>query len=393
MSRVKLDYPGICNYNRQKTETEVTHMAKRFRMSTALDVDDLLMECIPYAIRLANEKYKFDPPITIYEVDRWGKLNSRADVIFEFFDDPEFYRNQPVIKGAREFVRKLSKMTDVFVSTSIPPKYMGIRAQRIMDEFPEIPSEHIYMGSRKDKLDVDILFDDGMHNVFKSNASYPILMRRPWNQSATGMLAVNNYDEFLKLLEVITTSYTYVEGTGEQPNIVVLVGPSGSGKRKIARALLDKSDRFEMLVSYTTKEPAENEEDWYTHISRDRFFSMLESGGFFESTMYAGHGFGSRKEDVDRILASGKKVLATMDICGAMALKTNYSNVTTIYIKQDRRSLLSSILRKDCSDEDKVNRIIAIDDEKRNRQICDQVVYHTGINETADAILTMLDLK
>ena len=50
------------------------------------------------------------------------------------------------------------------------------------------------MGARKDKLDVDILFDDGMHNILKSNAAYPILMRRPWNQSASGMLAVNNYD-------------------------------------------------------------------------------------------------------------------------------------------------------------------------------------------------------
>ena len=29
-------------------------------MSTALDVDDLLMECIPYAIKLANEKYNFN---------------------------------------------------------------------------------------------------------------------------------------------------------------------------------------------------------------------------------------------------------------------------------------------------------------------------------------------
>lgn len=66
-------------------------MAKRFRMSAALDVDDLLLECIPYALRLANERYHFDPPISIYEVDRWGKLNSRADVIFEFFQDPDFY--------------------------------------------------------------------------------------------------------------------------------------------------------------------------------------------------------------------------------------------------------------------------------------------------------------
>ena len=368
-------------------------MSKRFRMSTALDVDDLLMECIPYAIRLANEKYKFDPPITIYEVDRWGKLNSRADVTFEFFDDPEFYRNQPVIKGAKEFVRKLTKMTDVFVSTSIPPKYMGIRAERIMEEFPEIPPEHIYMGSRKDKLDVDILFDDGMHNVFKSNASYPILMRRPWNQSATGMLAVNNYDEFLKLLEVITTSYTYVEGSEEKPSIVVLVGPSGSGKRKIAKTLLEKSNCFSMLVRYTTKESAaENERDLYTHISRKQFFEMLERGEFFESTMYAGHGFGSRKADVDKLLASGKIVLATMDICGAMALKTNYSNVTTIFIKQHRRELLTSILQKEGCIEDKVTRIIAIDDEKRNKDICDHVVYNTGYDETADSILSLLHL-
>ena len=58
-------------------------MNRHYRMSVALDVDDLLLECIPYAIKLANEKYKFNPPISIHEVNRWGKLGSRADVIFE----------------------------------------------------------------------------------------------------------------------------------------------------------------------------------------------------------------------------------------------------------------------------------------------------------------------
>ena len=33
-------------------------MKRSFRLSTALDVDDLLLECIPYAVKLANEKYK-----------------------------------------------------------------------------------------------------------------------------------------------------------------------------------------------------------------------------------------------------------------------------------------------------------------------------------------------
>ena len=141
-------------------------MNRHYRMSVALDVDDLLLECIPYAIKLANEKYKFNPPISIHEVNRWGKLGSRADVIFEYFNQAEFYQNQPVIEGAKEFVRKLTKIAEVFISTSIPPEFMGIRAKRLMEEFPEIPVENIYMGSRKDKINVDVLFDDGMHNVF-----------------------------------------------------------------------------------------------------------------------------------------------------------------------------------------------------------------------------------
>ena len=47
-------------------------MNRKYRLSIALDIDDVLMECVPYAIRLANEKYQFAPPLTIYEVDRWG---------------------------------------------------------------------------------------------------------------------------------------------------------------------------------------------------------------------------------------------------------------------------------------------------------------------------------
>lgn len=370
-------------------------MSKRFRMSTALDIDDLLMECIPYAIKLANEKYKFDPPLTIHEVTGWGKLGTRADVIFEYFDDPEFFKTQPVIKGAKEFVRKLSKMTEVFVSTSIPPKFMGIRAQRIIEEFPEIPQEHIYMGSRKDKINVDILFDDGMHNVFRSNAAYPILMRRPWNQNATGMLAVNTYDEFLKLVEVITKSYSVIPETlsDDKPGIVVLVGPSGSGKTKIATKLLEKCENLGKLISYTTKDHTSiKENDWYNYISIDEFHKMCDTEELFESTMYAGHGYGSKLEDVKNILNSGKHVLTTMDICGAMSLKTNFSNVITVYIKRDRRKLIESILNKNSTNEDKINRLISIEDEKNNEDICDYVISYDTYDEAANEIIKLLNI-
>ena len=371
-------------------------MNRKFRLSTALDIDDVLMECVPYAIRLANEKYHFDPPLTIYEVDRWGKLGTRADVIFEFFNDPEFFRNQPAIKGAREFVKKLSKMTEVFVSTAVWPQYMSIRHQRIVEEFPEIPADHILMGSRKDMIDVDILFDDGMHNVFQSNAAYPILMRRPWNREATGILAVNNYDEFLKLVEVIADSYSVRQDRcgANGPGALVLVGPSGSGKNEVAEELLRMSDCFEKLVSYTTDEAAAAEQGGrYHHVPLEQFRAMQESGEIFESTTYAGQCYGSRKSDVEDILSRGKRVLTVMDICGAMALKTHFPNVITVYVKRDKKTLLTAVLEEDMPTQEKANRILAMDGEIRNAQICDYVVQFEGSRQTAQEICRTLEIE
>ena len=370
-------------------------MNRKYRLTTALDIDDVLMECVPYAIRLANEKYEFDPPLTIHEVDRWGELGTRADVIFEFFQDPEFFRNQPAIKGAREFVKKLSKMTEVFVSTSVYPQFMGIRAQRIAEEFPEISPDHIYMGSRKDKIDVDILFDDGMHNVLRSNATYPVLLRRPWNQDATGVLAVNNYDEFLKLVEVISDSYSIRKDkkATDEPQVVVLVGPSGSGKNGIARELMAHTDAFQKLISYTTDATVGLQGgEWYHYVSLASFRAMQDSGELFESTMYAGHCYGSCKADVQNILDSGKNVLTVMDICGAMALKTHFPNVTTVYVKRSKRSLVAAVLEKNLQNEEKVGRLLALDAETKNEEICDYVIAGENAEKAAQQILAGLGL-
>ena len=368
-------------------------MNRKYRLSTAIDIDDLLMECTSYAIRLANEKYKFDPPMTMYEKDRWGLTGERIDSIYPYFNDADFYRTQPVYEGAKEFVRKLSRMTEVFVCTAVPPQFMGIRAQRIMEEFPEIPADHIYMGARKDNIHVDILFDDAMHNILNSPAKYPVLMRRPWNQEATGMLAVNNYDEFLKMVEIIAESYS-VSSTAPKAktsDIVVLVGPSSTGKSKLAARLLEDNESFAKLPSYTTKDPTAVEENkWYNYVSVESFRNMCDSGEIFQSTMYSGHGYGSKKADINEILAGGKRVLAAMDICGAMSLKTQYKNVTTIYLKRDKRSLMANILKKNSSIEDKVNRLVALEYVDKNAALCDYVIsfddYDTAFGKLSNLL-------
>ena len=367
-------------------------MNRKYRLSTALDVDDILMECTSYAIKLANEKYNFNPPMTIYEKDRWGMSGTRIDSIYPYFSDPEFYKTQPVYEGAKEFVRKLTQMTEVYICTAVPPQFMGIRAQRIIEEFPEISPDHIYMGARKDNIHTDILFDDAMHNILNSSAKYPVLMRRPWNQEATGMLAVNHYDEFLKIVEIIAESYSAgpLSSSPKESDIVVFVGPSGSGKSKLATRFLKENSGFEKLPGYTTKDPTAVEHNmWYNYVSLEDFRKMCDSGELFQSTMYAGHGYGSKKEDIESILRSGKRVLTTMDICGAMSLKTQFKNVTTVYIKRDKRAVMRNILEKNSSNEDKINRLAALEYIEKNAALCDYVV---SFDDYDDAMSQLNDI-
>ena len=132
---------------------------------------------------------------------------------------------------------------------------------------------------------------------------------------------------------------------------------------------------------------------WYHYISLEAFRQMRDDGEIFESTMYAGHNYGSCKKDVQQILESGYHVLTVMDICGAMSLKTHFPNVTTVYIQQEKEVLLKNLLQKPLSLDEKVNRIMALEAEQRNADICDYTVPVTTYPETAKEILDGLFVK
>ena len=84
---------------------------------------------------------------------------------------------------------------------------MGVRIQQIKAAFPNIPDENIIMGYAKNLVHFDVTLDDGPHNILKSTATYPVLFRKPWNRMLSGVLAVNNYDEFLTLVHQIKSAF------------------------------------------------------------------------------------------------------------------------------------------------------------------------------------------
>ena len=59
--------------------------------------------------------------------------------------------------------------------------------------------------------------------------------------------------------------------------------------------------------------------------------------------------------------------------------------------KRDRRTLIKSILEKNSSIDDKVNRLISIEDEKNNEDICDYVISYETYDDAVSQLFELLN--
>ncbi len=346
---------------------------KKYRLRVGLDVDDTLYECNAYALSIINARYPEEEPITINEITGWGNYGRRADERIALYSDPEFVRNQPIIKGAQRFVRELSKIADVFFITAVPAQCMSARAERLIQDFPEIPPQNIVIGTRKEIMQLDILLDDGGHNVSKSRAAYPVLFRKPWNTHLSGLLSVNSYDDFMHLCKMIRSSFTEKAPDMTHGGVLCLVGPSGSFKTEIARELTRISDRFEKPVTSTTRPQRNDEEDHnYRFVSEEQFLGEQEEGLYIETTVYSKYYFGTSEAEISPIVDRGHIAVIPIDICGALTVKNLYRHkALLVFTNREKSDVVLDIIARDTSDEDKMRRILSLDFEYRNAEVCD----------------------
>lgn len=347
------------------------------RPKIGLDWDDVTAPFNSIAIAMANEKYQLNPPLVLDDITSWEN-NGRASVIKEFYSDEGLYERQTVSEKNKKAIRKLMEIADVYFITAAYPQFMGVRAKQILDAFPEFPPENIILGNAKNLVQFDIVLDDAIHNVLETPATYPVLMRKPWNWKMTGLLSVNNLTEFVSLVKQIIRALQSRPGNIENPSVLALVGPSGSGKSSITRRLCEDV-RFVSPKTYCTKQSEKHH-----YLTEEEF----EKQHFFERTMYAGVKYGTKKEDIQAVLDEEKYVVMPLDMCGAIAMKRHFPTAI-IYINKDKESLIKDILEEDFSVEEKTLRILSIDAEKRNREICDYVVDNTD-DKGLDLLLDLL---
>jgi guanylate kinase len=136
------------------------------------------------------------------------------------------------------------------------------------------------------------------------------------------------------------------------PRLVVLSAPSGGGKTTIAKAVRDRHpDRFGFSVSATTRKPRPGERDGvdYHFWTRPQLEDADRAGRFLESAVYAGEVYGTLKDEVDKVLKSGRHVLLDIDVEGARQVRSLYPDdraITIFILPSDPKVLVERLVQR-----------------------------------------------
>ncbi len=120
----------------------------------------------------------------------------------------------------------------------------------------------------------------------------------------------------------------------KQGNLIVVSGPSGTGKGTICQALLAEHPEILYSISATTRQPRTGEVNginyWFT--AKDDFKAMIENNELLEWAEVYGNYYGTPIAKIEEMLAGGKDVLLEIDTQGAMNVKQKFPQGVYIYI-------------------------------------------------------------
>jgi guanylate kinase len=131
--------------------------------------------------------------------------------------------------------------------------------------------------------------------------------------------------------------------------LFVVTGPSGAGKGTLIRKLVRERTDLEVAVSATTRARRPGEEDGrdYYFLTEHEFLRRVEAGDFVEHVEYvSGHRYGTLRNEVDRILASGRSAVLELETEGAKEVQRTSPDAVSIFVQAPSFDELERRLRE-----------------------------------------------
>jgi guanylate kinase len=117
--------------------------------------------------------------------------------------------------------------------------------------------------------------------------------------------------------------------------LIVVSGPSGSGKDTLIRAALEAVPELALIASATTRKPREGEVDGRDHVflSREQFERWIEEDRLLEWAEYSGNLYGTPRHSVEELLKSGCSVILRIELQGARQIKERLPDAVMVFVR------------------------------------------------------------
>ena len=122
--------------------------------------------------------------------------------------------------------------------------------------------------------------------------------------------------------------------TKKQGLLIVLSGPSGSGKNTVCDEVKKNNSNIWESISMTSRKPRKGEEDGkaYYFVSENEFEENIKNDKMLEWAKFAGNYYGTPKESVQKHLDKGEDVILVIEIQGALQIKKKLPQALFIFL-------------------------------------------------------------
>ncbi len=180
--------------------------------------------------------------------------------------------------------------------------------------------------------------------------------------------------------------------------LIVISGPSGSGKGTIIKEIMERNKDLIYSVSYTTRPIRTGEIDGkdYFFISNKEFENLIKRDFFIEWARVYNYYYGTSKDFVVENLKKGKDIILEIEIQGARKIREIFDKKDVVFIFiappnfEELKKRIVDRKRGESEEEIKSRLNFAIQELEESKNY-DYIVINDSVDRAVNEVLDIID--